>query len=80
MKLSVVIPAYNEALNLPDTLIAVYEKLKASGIDHELLVVNDNSSDNTVEILEVMTTDIHTCVGQQLSAIEWLWLCCSKGA
>ena len=60
MKLSVVIPAYNEALSLPDTLTAVYDKLTASGIDHELLVVNDNSSDNTVEILEDMKGQIPT--------------------
>ncbi|MDR3680131.1 MAG: glycosyltransferase family 2 protein [Flavipsychrobacter sp.] len=51
MKLSVVIPAYNEALNLPDTLNAFYDELISVGIDHELLVVNDNSKDNTVAVI-----------------------------
>ena len=51
MKLSVVIPAYNEALSLPETVLAFYEKLHASNIDHEILVVNDNSKDNTIEVI-----------------------------
>ncbi len=51
MKLSVVIPAYNEALNLPDTLNAFYTELQAQGIEHELLVINDNSKDNTIEVI-----------------------------
>jgi dolichol-phosphate mannosyltransferase len=60
MKLSVVIPAYNEALNLPETLDAIYDELKINGIDHELLVVNDNSSDNTIEVLETIKARIPT--------------------
>src|SRR4051812_34606110 len=51
MKLSVVIPAYNEAENLPDTLSAFYNELHKHGIDHELLVVKDNSKDNTIEVI-----------------------------
>lgn len=51
MKLSVVIPAYNEALNLPDTLTAFYTELQKNNIEHELLVVNDNSKDNTIEVI-----------------------------
>ncbi len=51
MKLSVIIPAYNEALNLPDTLGAFNKALSDAGIEHELLVVNDNSKDNTTEVI-----------------------------
>jgi dolichol-phosphate mannosyltransferase len=51
MKLSVVIPAYNEALNLPDTLNAFNSTLRAHKIDHELLVINDNSKDNTIDVI-----------------------------
>ncbi len=58
MKLSVVIPAYNEALNLPETLHTIYRELKANNIEYELLVVNDNSGDNTIEILEGLKTVI----------------------
>ncbi len=60
MKLSVVIPAYNEAQNLPDTLQAFYAELHANNIDHELLVVNDNSKDNTIEVIQQLQQTIPT--------------------
>ena len=60
MKLSVIIPAYNEALNLPDTLGAFYAELHANNIDHELLVVNDNSKDDTAEVISNLSRSIPT--------------------
>jgi dolichol-phosphate mannosyltransferase len=47
MKLSVVIPAYNEAINLPGTLDGIVAALRGERIDFEVVVVNDNSSDDT---------------------------------
>jgi len=58
MKLSLVIPAYNEALNLPDTVNAFHDELKKNGIEHEILVINDNSKDNTVEVLAGLQASI----------------------
>lgn len=52
MKLSIVIPSYNEAESLPETLEQIEAALVSAGIDHEILVVNDNSSDNTLEVLD----------------------------
>ena len=60
MKLSVVIPAYNEALSLPETINALYAALKQNNIDHELLVVNDNSRDNTAEVISALQQTIPT--------------------
>lgn len=60
MKLSVVIPAYNEALNLPDTLNAFYSTLVKGKIEHELLVVNDNSRDNTIDVISELQRTIPT--------------------
>lgn len=60
MKLSVVIPAYNEALNLPNTLRAIYDKLVEEKIEHELLVINDNSKDNTIEVLKELKLQMST--------------------
>ncbi len=60
MKLSVVIPAYNEALNIPDTVNAFYNKLKEHGIENEILVINDNSKDNTVEVIEELQKTVPT--------------------
>jgi len=48
--LSVVIPAYNEALRLPATLARVREHLAARGASHEIVVVDDGSSDATADV------------------------------
>ena len=46
-ELSVVIPAFNEAARLPRFLSSVIEWLRESGLDFEILVVDDGSSDAT---------------------------------
>jgi dolichol-phosphate mannosyltransferase len=51
MKLSVVIPAHNEEACIADTIRCLYDQLTAEHINHEILVVNDNSSDFTGQIL-----------------------------
>jgi glycosyltransferase involved in cell wall biosynthesis len=49
--LSVVIPAYNEAAGIGPTLAELDKVLTASGIDHELVVVDDGSSDATAQVV-----------------------------
>lgn len=51
MKLSVVIPAHNEEGSVSATVESVIETLEAEDIEHEILVVNDNSSDGTESAL-----------------------------
>ncbi|MFY0599364.1 MAG: glycosyltransferase family 2 protein [Cyclobacteriaceae bacterium] len=51
MKLSVVIPAYNEEGSVENTIVELAETLRKKDIDHEIIVVNDNSKDRTKEIL-----------------------------
>jgi dolichol-phosphate mannosyltransferase len=62
LKLSVVIPAYNEQGSIIDTLKEIYNKLVVEQIEHEILVVNDNSKDNTLEILTKLSIEIPTLV------------------
>jgi dolichyl-phosphate beta-glucosyltransferase len=50
--LSVVIPAYNEETRLPLTLSSVHGFFTAAEMDIELIVVNDGSKDNTVQVVE----------------------------
>ena len=50
--LSVVIPAYNEASRLGDTLSRVLAYLERRGKRFEVLVVDDGSADNTVEVAQ----------------------------
>ncbi|MBC7381612.1 MAG: glycosyltransferase family 2 protein [Bacteroidia bacterium] len=60
MKLSIVMPAYNEAESIPETVQAIYDKLSSENIVHQILVVNDNSKDNTVEVLTALKLRIPT--------------------
>lgn len=51
---TVLIPAYNEAENLPPTLQNLAQVLRRENIPFELLVVNDNSNDTTPQVLETL--------------------------
>ena len=62
MKLSIVIPAYNEEGSINETLITLYSKLQEEKIDHEILVVNDNSKDNTLKVLNNIQVQIPSLV------------------
>jgi dolichol-phosphate mannosyltransferase len=62
MKLSVVIPAYNEEGSITNTIDTLYNKLRSSGVDHEILVVNDNSKDSTPIILEQLKEQIPSLI------------------
>lgn len=60
MKLSIVIPAYNEAGSITETISSLYNTLVNYKIENEIVVINDNSKDNTLEILENLSKDIPT--------------------
>ncbi|OHB25313.1 MAG: family 2 glycosyl transferase [Parcubacteria group bacterium RIFOXYD2_FULL_52_8] len=60
MKLSVIIPAWNEAEAIPDTLTATHQALVDAHIPHELLVVHDHSTDRTAEVLAELQKQIPT--------------------
>ncbi len=49
MKLSIVIPAYNEQDNIVDIVKRVEQSID---VPHELIVVNDHSTDNTGQLIE----------------------------
>jgi dolichol-phosphate mannosyltransferase len=52
VKLSVVMPARNEAGSIAETLRSTSAVLENAGIEHEILVVDDSSTDDTVAIVE----------------------------
>jgi dolichol-phosphate mannosyltransferase len=62
MKLSVVIPAYNEEGSIEETLTTLYDALLKANINHEIVVTNDNSKDNTLQVLENLKLKIPTLV------------------
>lgn len=52
MKLSVVIPAHNEAGSVGDTVRTLSDRLRQEDIDYEILVVDDASTDGTGRVVE----------------------------
>jgi len=56
VKLSVVIPAYNEEENLERTLRVIARELE--GLDYEFVVVDDASTDATPEILKDLSREL----------------------
>ncbi|HLQ77511.1 MAG TPA: dolichyl-phosphate beta-glucosyltransferase [Terriglobia bacterium] len=51
-KLSIVIPAFNEAARIRDSLHRIAEYLKSVPFDTEILVIDDGSTDDTAAIVE----------------------------
>jgi len=49
---SVVIPAYNEGINISETMRKISDYLKGSNISYEIIVVDDGSRDNTVNSIQ----------------------------
>jgi dolichol-phosphate mannosyltransferase len=54
MKLSIVIPAHNEEESITETIDQIEEAFSKVNIDHEIFVVDDNSKDNTRQVLETL--------------------------
>ena len=51
-KLSVIIPARNEADNLKECISKIYKELTDHSIDFEILVIDDGSTDNTIDVMK----------------------------
>lgn len=61
MKLSVVIPAYNDENHIKNTINDLYRKLNAEKINHEILVIHDEyPNDKTGEIVTALAREIPT--------------------
>lgn len=60
MKLSIVIPTHNEEGSIRKCAQTIYETLKKNNIDHEILSVNDSSTDSTEKILKELAGEIPT--------------------
>jgi dolichol-phosphate mannosyltransferase len=54
MKLSVLIPANNEAESVGETVETTVEELERAGIEHEILVIDDASGDGTGDVVQAI--------------------------
>jgi len=57
-KISLVIPAHNEEICIENTVRAFHEELVKEGIPHEILVINDNSTDGTKTVLTRLSREM----------------------
>lgn len=60
MKLSVVIPAHNEQDCLYQTVERIVATLQREHISHEVVIINDNSKDNTLQVCQQLTVAFPT--------------------
>ncbi len=60
MKLSVIIPAHDEEDSISQTVKGLSDSLSEERIDHEIIVVNDNSTDGTEKVLKELLADVST--------------------
>lgn len=58
--LSIIIPAYNEEQRLPITLEQVLNFLKSQSYQSEILIVENASQDNTIQVAEDFAARCHT--------------------
>jgi dolichol-phosphate mannosyltransferase len=52
----IVLPAYNEEAALEKLIVGISLAMKATGLNYEIIVVNDGSSDRTLEIAQSCST------------------------
>ena len=55
--MSIVIPAYNEEKRIRDSLSETCTYMSDSGMEYEVIVVDDGSLDGTSRVVESMVTD-----------------------
>ena len=55
-KLSIIIPARNEVENLPACISEIYYALTTENIEHEILIIDDGSTDSTADEVSKLTT------------------------
>lgn len=66
-KISVVVPIYRNEATLPDLVQRLNEVFRKSGVDGEILLVNDSSPDNSWQVIKELAQDEEGIIGLNLS-------------
>jgi len=70
MKLSIIIPAYNEAAHIADVVAAVRCAAERADRPHEIVVVNDDSSDDTAALAAQAGAKVVHVHKRQIAAVR----------
>jgi dolichol-phosphate mannosyltransferase len=54
---SVIVPTYREAANLPGLVARIHATMRAAGLDVEIIIVDDNSPDETRSVCNALAAD-----------------------
>ena len=57
MKLSIIVPCYNEEQTLQNFFDAINAQMCSNTIDYEIIFINDGSKDNSLNIMKQLATD-----------------------
>ena len=70
MKLSIIIPAYNEAAGIADAVGAASRSADRAGCAYEVIVVNDDSTDDTAARAEAAGARVLDVAKRQIAAVR----------
>ena len=80
VEISFVLPAYNEALLIGETVARLREAARELGVCHEVIVVNDNSDDDTAEVAQAAGALVIDVENRQIAATRNAGARVAKGA
>jgi len=69
-QVSFIIPAYDEEVCLPRTIASIQEAATLAGVDHEIIVVDDASTDRTGEVARAHGASVHRVELRQIAAVR----------
>lgn len=84
-ELSIVVPCYNEEENLEPLVVAIRQTLDSRGLDYEIIITDDRSTDRSWEILSRLAAEDPRIRGQRLkknsgeSAASWAGMRAARG-
>ncbi|MCP3667364.1 MAG: glycosyltransferase family 2 protein [Gammaproteobacteria bacterium] len=84
-EMSVVVPCHNEEGNLGPLVDAIDKALKPAGIEYEVIITDDQSSDNSWKVIKKLAKSSHRVRGQRFrdnrgeSAASWAGMQIARG-
>lgn len=68
IELSVILPAFNEAADIQRNALLIQQKLRSLKVAHEIILVNDGSTDNTLECMRQLPADTFKILSYERNA------------